>query len=196
MDIDEHVDAMPRDVGDEPAAWIGHSFGGRLAFELAAARPEPSTKLVLARPSDPVDPAQSLSRGGERRARSALRVVRGGVDRRFGESLLTSRPRARRPGSRIACQTATTGAALPLLPVGRDRGVRRDGIGAAAVRRRPGSRRWSCSGGVVPPVRPPPRRTSSALGDLLEVAVVPGGHTVLWDAFEETAAAITGFLEI
>jgi hypothetical protein len=33
-----------------------------------------------------------------------------------------------------------------------------------------------------------------ALGDLLEVVVVPGGHTVLWDALEETAAAVAGFL--
>ena len=27
-----------------------------------------------------------------------------------------------------------------------------------------------------------------ALGDLLEVAVIPAGHTVLWDALDETAA--------
>ena len=33
-----------------------------------------------------------------------------------------------------------------------------------------------------------------ALGDLLEVVVVPGGHTVLWDAFEETAGAVAAFL--
>jgi pimeloyl-ACP methyl ester carboxylesterase len=33
-----------------------------------------------------------------------------------------------------------------------------------------------------------------ALGDLLEVTVVPGGHTVLWDALEETAAAVSAFL--
>ncbi|TML48947.1 MAG: alpha/beta hydrolase [Actinobacteria bacterium] len=34
----------------------------------------------------------------------------------------------------------------------------------------------------------------AALGDLLEVVVVPGGHTVLWDAFEETAEAVGAFL--
>ena len=34
----------------------------------------------------------------------------------------------------------------------------------------------------------------AALGDLLEVVVVPGGHSVLWDALDETAAAVTGFL--
>jgi lipase len=33
-----------------------------------------------------------------------------------------------------------------------------------------------------------------ALGNLLEVVVVPGGHNPLWDAYEETAAAIDRFL--
>ncbi len=33
-----------------------------------------------------------------------------------------------------------------------------------------------------------------ALGDLLDVTIVPGGHIVLWDAFDETAAAIDDFL--
>jgi len=32
------------------------------------------------------------------------------------------------------------------------------------------------------------------LGDLLEVARVPGGHIVLWDAYEETAGAVAAFL--
>jgi surfactin synthase thioesterase subunit len=32
------------------------------------------------------------------------------------------------------------------------------------------------------------------LGDSLHVAVVPGGHSVLWDAFDETADAIERFL--
>ena len=31
----------------------------------------------------------------------------------------------------------------------------------------------------------------AAIGDLLDVVVVPGGHTVLWDALEETTAAIS-----
>jgi lipase len=33
------------------------------------------------------------------------------------------------------------------------------------------------------------------LGDLLRVAVVPGGHMVYWDAFEETATAIEASLD-
>ena len=32
------------------------------------------------------------------------------------------------------------------------------------------------------------------LGELLQVVTVPGGHTVFWDAFAETADAVDGFL--
>jgi pimeloyl-ACP methyl ester carboxylesterase len=34
----------------------------------------------------------------------------------------------------------------------------------------------------------------AALGDLLELVYVPGGHTVFWDAFEDTAGAVQAFL--
>ena len=34
-----------------------------------------------------------------------------------------------------------------------------------------------------------------ALGDLIEVIEVPGGHMVYWDAYEETADAIERFLQ-
>ena len=33
-----------------------------------------------------------------------------------------------------------------------------------------------------------------ALGDQLQVVIVPGGHTVLWDALDETASAVAAFL--
>ena len=34
----------------------------------------------------------------------------------------------------------------------------------------------------------------AALGDLVEVVTVPGGHTVMWDALAETSEAIEAFL--
>jgi hypothetical protein len=34
----------------------------------------------------------------------------------------------------------------------------------------------------------------TALGDLLELVVVPGGHSVTWDALDETSDAISAFL--
>jgi len=37
-------------------------------------------------------------------------------------------------------------------------------------------------------------RYRRALGDKLEVVTVPGGHVVLWDAYDETAKAVARFL--
>jgi pimeloyl-ACP methyl ester carboxylesterase len=34
----------------------------------------------------------------------------------------------------------------------------------------------------------------AALGDLVEIVTVPGGHTVMWDALTETSAALDAFL--
>jgi pimeloyl-ACP methyl ester carboxylesterase len=34
----------------------------------------------------------------------------------------------------------------------------------------------------------------TALGELLQVTTVPGGHVVYWDAYEQTAAAVDAFL--
>jgi len=39
-----------------------------------------------------------------------------------------------------------------------------------------------------------PHEFREALGDRLSVTTVPGDHIVLWDAYEETAAAIEEFL--
>ncbi len=50
-----------------------------------------------------------------------------------------------------------------------------------------GSRSKLVSGGELEAYR-------AALGDLLVVTVVPGGHIPLWDAFEQTAAAVANFL--
>ena len=38
-------------------------------------------------------------------------------------------------------------------------------------------------------------RYRAALRELLTEEVVPGGHSVLWDALGETAAAVAGFLD-
>jgi hypothetical protein len=37
-------------------------------------------------------------------------------------------------------------------------------------------------------------RYRDALGDLLAVVTVPGGHIVYWDALDETCEAIEAFL--
>ena len=41
---------------------------------------------------------------------------------------------------------------------------------------------------------PASKRPAKGLGDLLEMARIPAGHTVLWDALDDTVAAVERFL--
>ena len=36
---------------------------------------------------------------------------------------------------------------------------------------------------------------AAALGDLIRIVAVPGGHIVYWDAYQQTADAVAAFLE-
>ena len=67
---------------------------------------------------------------------------------------------------------------------------------AAAAPRRCASRRCSstpASSGSCAKTRS--TRTGLALGDLIEIVEVPGGHMVYWDAYEETADALERVLD-
>ena len=50
-DIDSHIAAVVATVGAREAVLVGHSFGGRLAFELAARAPKLVPKLILLDPA-------------------------------------------------------------------------------------------------------------------------------------------------
>ena len=65
---------------------------------------------------------------------------------------------------------------------------------AAAVRRRPSANAARARRRVVPPLRPPARRPSRRARRPASGRDRPGGHTVLWDAHEETADAVARFL--
>jgi lipase len=58
--IEQHL-ADLGELFEEPSAWIGHSFGGRLVIELAARRPELVERAVLLDPAIRVRPDNALS---------------------------------------------------------------------------------------------------------------------------------------
>jgi lipase len=181
---------------DEPIRWVGHSFGARIAFEIAAAAPEAAERLVL------LDPALLISGNAAVNGAEGARLDRsyasfeGAIDRRFEESRLSRAPRELVAGELRDhlfedvdgrwryryLQSAVIAAygemsrepppfelvRIPtLLVLGEESYIPYDHLLAAHT---------------------------AALGDELEVVRVPGGHTVLWDAFEETAAAVESFL--
>lgn len=192
------IDAVLATVGDEPAAWIGHSLGGRLAYEIAVSRPDLVRQLVL------LDPAIVPGRGPillafaeDARRRRTYPSFDALVDARFEESMLTRAPRAlvedelrghvleTADGSweyrYVQSAIVTSFAELadePPPPEALD-------VPTLVVH---GSESYVPVAEIVPGLR-------TALGERLAVVSVPSGHTVLWDALTETAAAVGAFLE-
>jgi lipase len=194
--IAAHLDAIIGTVGEQECMVIGHSFGGRLAFELAARRPALVSRLVLLDPAILIPPHVALSAAEHARKEREYVSFDEGIDRRFEESQLHRAPRG------LVVEELAFHLVL-------------DGDGRYRYR--------YCQAAVVaaysemasePPtygkVRVPTllvlgersyvpydhllEAHQAALGDLLDVRVLPGGHTVLWDALDETVEAVAGFL--
>ena len=195
-DLETHLDAIVETVGAAPAILVGHSFGGRLAFELAARAPKLVPRLVLLDPAIYVLPHIALFAAENARKDRAYVSFDEGITRRYEESQLKAAPRElveEELRSHLVldddgryryryCQSAVVAA-----------------YGEMASRPPPFER-----------VRVPTLLVlgessylpydhlldahQAALGDLLQVVVVPGGHTVLWDALADTARAVSAFL--
>ena len=191
--IDSHVEDVLETV-TEPATWIGHSFGGRLTAEITARRPELVERAVLLDPALWVPPDEAagaaqheLAKGPWDSVEEALVARQATVEhapREFLEEEMEQHLVEQSDGSwfyrysRDAVATAYHEMAkfppaweslrVPTLLVVADRAKL---VSAAEL-----------------------AHYQEALGDLLEVAAVPGGHIVLWDAYPETSAAIVDFL--
>ena len=193
--IDAHVAAIVETVGVEPASLIGHSFGGRLAFEIAARAPKLVPRLVLLDPAIYLPPEIALAAAENARQNRAYVSFDEGIDRRYDESQLRDAPRE-------LLEEELAGHL-----VWSDDGFRYRYSHPAVI---------AAYGEMASP--PPPFESvrvptllvlgntsylpydhlldahKEALGDLLEVVSVDGGHTVLWDALDETAAVVSAFL--
>jgi lipase len=195
-DIGSHCDAILETVGHGKASLVGHSFGGRLAFELAARAPELVPRLVLLDPAILLPPHVALAAAENARQDKTYVSFDELIDRRYDESQLHSTER-----------DLLVEDLAPHVEVGDD-GLYRYRYSLAAV---------TASYGEMASQPPPFEEVRvptllvlgersylpydhlldahrGALGDLLEVVVVPGGHSVLWDAPAETGAAIARFL--
>lgn len=192
--LSDHVYAVEGSVG-EATVWLGHSFGGRIAFDYAARRPGAVERLVLLDPAIVLPPHVALWAAENARRERLYESFAVAIDRRYEESQLHDAPRTlveselrhhmvededgwRYRYTQAGVVTAYSEMAtsppqfadvrIPtLLVLGADSYLPYDHLLDAH---------------------------RDALGDLLEVVIVPGGHTVLWDALEETADAVAGFL--
>ena len=195
-DIETHCAAIADTVGPEPAALVGHSFGGRLAFELAARAPKLVPKLVLLDPAILLPAHVALLAAENAREPKSYISFEELVERRYDESQLQRAPRD--------LVEADLASHVLQEDDGRYR-YRYCGSAVVAAYGEMASQPPRFEDVRVPTLLVLGERSylsydhlldehQAALGNLLEVVVVPGGHSVLWDAFEETAAAIAEFL--
>ena len=195
-DIGAHVDAVVETVGARESVLIGHSFGGRLAFEIAARAPMLVPRLVLLDPAILLPGHVALAAAENARVDASYVSFDELIERRFDESQLHFAPRELVVEDLVShvevgddgrlryryCQSAVVAAYGEMASVPpRFEDVR---VPTLLVL---GERSYLPYDHLFDAHR-------SALGGLLEVAIVPGGHSVLWDAFEATASAIAQFL--
>lgn len=193
--IEDHLSQLEAAVDEEARVWLGHSFGGRLAFEWAAAHPDTVERLVLLDPAILLPPHVALWAAENARPERRYASFAEAIDRRYEESHLHRAPRTlvedelrehlveEADGWRYRySQAAVVGAYGEMATQPPPFDVVR--VPTLLVL---GERSYLPYDHLLDAHR-------DALGDLLEVVTVPGGHTVLWDALEETAAAITRFL--
>jgi lipase len=196
-DVAVHVEAIVETVGAQEAALVGHSFGGRLAFELAARAPKLVPKLVLLDPALLLPGHVALAAAENARVEKSYVSFDELVERRYDESQLHSAPRE-----------LVVGDLARHVDVGEDGRLRYRYCQSAVVA---AYGEMASSPPRFEDVRVPTLLVlgersylpydhllgahREALGDLLHVVVVPGGHTVLWDAPAETIAAIAAFLQ-
>ncbi len=175
------------DLGLGGSDWVGHSVGGRVIAELAAVAPERAERAVLLDPAMHVDPETAAWRVDTLLQDTSFSTVDELIDGRLADPLLYSTAR-----STLEAEAAEH---ADLGPDGRWRWRFSRGMAVVA---------WS---EMTRPAPPWPRcPTLVVVGEKswipldvpeephLQKAVVPGGHSVLWDAFDATAEAIAGFL--
>ena len=91
--LEQHVADVLEAAPEASCAWLGHSFGGRIAYEVAAAAPERIDRLVLLDPAIRLPPHVGIAAAeNARRDRSYVSFAEG-IDRRYEESVLTTAPR-------------------------------------------------------------------------------------------------------
>jgi lipase len=179
----------------EHAAWVGHSFGGRLAAEAAARAPERSERLVLLDPGLEVPAGMALRSAEIDRLDWSFATADGALNAMLSSDSVVAAPREvveafvrddvrKGPDGRYRfgfCPSAAVVAwsemSLPAPPIARLPTL----IVLAEVP-------------LYSPDSAHELRYTEALGELLTITTVPNGHNVLWESPAETGEAIERFL--
>jgi lipase len=187
--LDSHIGDLLETVtalGVEQADWLGFSYGGRVAAALAAREPARVTSLVLLDPALHIPPETCLEQAVEERGDLSFADVDEAIEDRGSPLLHTPRAMLEEEMSQH-------------LVRGEDGRLRYRYEPVAAIAS------WSDMATDPPPVTDVP--TLIVRGDQSWVPVdlgrypdaqtieVAGGHPVLWEDFDATAAVIAGFFK-
>ncbi len=174
-----------------PADLIGFSFGGRLGIELAAAHPARVRRLALLDPAIQLAPDVAMRFADDARGDLSFADLDEAVAARL--ATLAHTPRA--------LVEEDMADALERGPDGRLRfRVARSAVVAAyGEMARTASLPTTCptllmraANGIVDDRQQ--ALLESVLDDLLSVVRVPGNHPVMWDALDQTGAAVAAYL--
>jgi lipase len=180
-------------LGIERADWIGFSFGGRIAAAVAVSAPGAVERLCLLDPALQLPAREALERALEEFEDVSFASTDEAVQAELDSGMLCHAPRQlleefvpetleRRPDGRLAPNHSRPMAVAAWSEMAR---------AAPSPARLPTLMLTGGSSWLPVDVG----RYRTALRELLVEEVVPGGHSVLWDALEETSAAVSAFLQ-
>jgi lipase len=194
--LEQHVADVLAAAPEGRCTWLGHSFGGRIAYEAAAAAPDRVERLVLLDPAIRLPPYVGLVTAENARRDRSYASFEEGIDRRYEESVLTTAPRDLVAGE----------LREHLVPDEDGRWRYRYCQSAVVTAYGEMTREQAPFAKVRVPTLLVLGETSylpydallddhtAALGDLLQVVRIPAGHTLLWDALAETTDVVERFL--
>jgi lipase len=190
--LETHVDDLLETV-EGRAIWLGFSLGGRIVAELARRHPDRVERLILLDPALELPPRDALDAAEEERTVATFAGADEAIQARYDSGSVISTPR----------EYLEEEMAQHLVESGDGRFAFRYSR-AAAVAAWGEMSRPAVEVARVPtllvlgtesyvPNQGQPERYRAALGDELRLAEVRSGHSLLWDAFDETAAVIASF---
>lgn len=177
-----------------PATFVGHSFGARLAMELLVDAPSLVRRAVLLDPIVWAPPPMAFERAEGERADRVFESVEEAIDERVVSSRLFSTPRAVLEREMADHLVATDGGFryryCPSAVIAGFGELSRTPPEQSSLRV-PTLLVRGAESDVVPTLAV---EWYGEIGPLLETYEVRAGHHLLWDAFDDTAAAVERFL--